>query len=169
MGPGSAERIQPLQVSWGWRHDRTRLDERDEFGSTPRLRYFEFEGTRDVCPWLVVPAAIAFQASLGWEAIRDRITELTAYVHHRLTGRAELAPATPFHPDLCGALTAFCFLRRVDAPVLQRSLWERFRIEVPIIDRPEKVLLRVSTHFYNTQQEVDLLVEALDDLLGGGG
>jgi isopenicillin-N epimerase len=169
LGPGSAERIQPLQVSWGWRHDRNRLDERDEFGSTPRLRYFEFEGTRDVCPWLAVPVAIDFQASLGWEAICDRITELSSYVRHRLTGRAELAPATPFHPDLCGALTAFCFPRRVDAPVLQRTLWERFRIEVPIIDRPEKVLLRVSTHFYNTQQEVDQLVEALDDLLGGGG
>src|SRR5262249_30199895 len=47
--PGNEDRLQPLQVSWGWRADRGRMDERDEFGSTPRLRQFEFEGTRDPC------------------------------------------------------------------------------------------------------------------------
>jgi isopenicillin-N epimerase len=165
FGPGGAERIQPLQVSWGWRYDRAKLDERDEFGSTPRLRFFEFEGTRDVCPWLAVPAAIDFQAGLGWEAIRGRIAELTAYVRRRLTSLAGLTPATPIHPNLHGALTAFHFPERVDAPALQGALWDQSRIEAPIIDRPEKVLLRVSTHFYNTEAEVDRLTDALNTLL----
>jgi isopenicillin-N epimerase len=165
FGPGGAERIQPLQVSWGWRHDRTKPDERDEFGSTPRLRFFEFEGTRDVCPWLAVPAAIDFQAGLGWQAIRGRIAELTTYVRQRLTGLAGLTPATPSHPELHGALTAFRFPRLVDAAPLQRALWDDFRIEAPVIDRPEKVLLRVSTHFYNTEAEVDRLGEAVNALL----
>src|SRR5262249_6990519 len=43
FGPGAEERLQPLQVSWGWHYDRSRPDERDEFGSTPRLRAYEFE------------------------------------------------------------------------------------------------------------------------------
>ena len=60
--------MQPLQVSWGWRPDRARLDEPDEFGSTPRLRWLEFEGTRDVCPWLAVPTAIDFQEEIGFGA-----------------------------------------------------------------------------------------------------
>ena len=68
--PAAMDRLQPLQVSWGWRPDRAQLDERDEFGSTPRLRLFEFEGTRDPCPWLAIPAAIDFQEELGWERIR---------------------------------------------------------------------------------------------------
>src|SRR5262245_7113792 len=55
LGAGSEDRLQPLQVSWGWHHDRRRPDERDEFGSMPRLRALEFEGTRDPCPWLTVP------------------------------------------------------------------------------------------------------------------
>ena len=50
------------------------LDERDDFGSTPRLRAFEFEGTRDPCPWLAVPSAIDFQASIGWERIRGLLS-----------------------------------------------------------------------------------------------
>jgi isopenicillin-N epimerase len=104
LGKGSEDRLQPLQVSWGWHHQRDRLDERDEFGSTPRLRFLEFEGTRDPCAWLAVPAAIDFQENLGWERIRARNRQLVAYVRERL---AFLRPATPVHPELSGFLTAF--------------------------------------------------------------
>ena len=71
LGRGSAERIQPLQVSWGWRRDpNLGPDDRDELGSTPRLRQLEFEGTRDPCPWLAIPSAIGFQADIGWGRVR---------------------------------------------------------------------------------------------------
>ena len=73
IGPGNEDRLQPLQVSWGWHHDRRRADEQDEFGSTPRLRALEFEGTRDPSPWLTVPTAIDFQAEIGFDRIRARI------------------------------------------------------------------------------------------------
>src|SRR5947199_341165 len=59
LGRNSIDRLQPLSVSWGYYPDRGRQpDERDEFGSTPRLRQLEFEGTRDACAWLAVPDAI---------------------------------------------------------------------------------------------------------------
>ena len=64
FGPCAFERVQPLQVSWGWRCDRTRLDERDEFGSTPRLRHFEFEGTRDPSAWIAVADSIIVTFSM---------------------------------------------------------------------------------------------------------
>ncbi len=166
FGPGAAERVQPLQVSWGWRPDRSRLDERDEFGSTPRLRLFEFEGTRDPCPWLAAPAAMDFQAALGFDNIRGRIAELTAYVRHRLTGLAGLSAVTPERPDLCGAMTAFRLPPRADAAALRRGLWERYRVEAPVVERPDGLLVRASTHFYNTEGEVDRLAEALAGLLG---
>jgi isopenicillin-N epimerase len=167
LGPGSAERIEPLQVSWGWRMDRAKPDERDEFGSTPRLRHLEFEGTRDPCPWLAVPAAIDFQAEIGWERIRGRIAELTAHVRRRLGDDRGLAPATPAVPGMHGAMTAFRLPARIEAPVLRRRLWEEYRIEAPIIERPEGLLVRVSTHFYNTEEELDRLAEAMKVLLPG--
>ncbi|HTU21785.1 MAG TPA: aminotransferase class V-fold PLP-dependent enzyme [Gemmataceae bacterium] len=163
--PGALERLQPLQVSWGWRPDRARLDERDEFGSTPRLRLFEFEGTRDPCAWLTIPTAIDFQAELGWERIRARIAELTHHVRRRLTGLAGLTPSTPDAPDLCGAMVAFRLPAGVEAPTLRRRLWQEFRIEAPIVERPDRLLIRTSTHFYNTEAEVDRLAEALPGLL----
>jgi isopenicillin-N epimerase len=161
LGTGAAERLAPLQVSWGWRQDRSKLDDPDEFGSTPRLRHFEFEGTRDPGPWLAVPAAIDFQAGLGWQRIRGRIAELTAYVRRRLGGELGLAPATPAGPGLCGAMTAFRLPPGTDGPALRRRLWEEYRVEAPVIERPDGLLIRASTHFFNTEEEVDRLVDCL--------
>jgi isopenicillin-N epimerase len=164
LGPGSFERVQPLQVSWGWRSDRTKLDEPDEFGTTPRLRYLEFEGTREVCSWLAVPAAIDFQASLGFERIQHRMRELVRYVRGRLTGLCGLMQATPDHPRMHGALMAFQLPPGHDPAALRRQLWER-RIEMPVIERPDRLLVRTSTHFYNTEGEIDRLAEVLETIL----
>ncbi len=164
FGPGNEDRLQPLQVSWGWHHDRRRADERDEWGTTPRLRALEFEGTRDLCPWLAVPSAIDFQEGLGWERVRARIAELADYVRQRI-GSLGLEPATPAEPELHGAMTAFRLPAGIDAPELRRALWERYRIEVPIIERPDGLLVRVSTHFYQEPAEIDGLASALHALL----
>jgi isopenicillin-N epimerase len=165
VAPGNEDRLRPLQVSWGWHHDRLRPDEPDEFGSTPRLRALEFEGTRDLCPWLAVPAAIAFQEAMGWEAIRGRMAELAGHAREQFRSEAGFPPATPSHPDLRGAMTAFRLPAGTEAATLRQKLWNDYRIEVPIIERPEGLLFRISTHFYNTEAEIDRLHGALAALI----
>lgn len=165
FGRGSEDRLQPLQVSWGYRPDRSRLDERDEFGSTPRLRFYEFEGTRDICPWLAVPAAVDFQQALGFELIRRHNERLVQCVRERFARIPRLTLATPAHPDLHGFMTAFRLPPDVDAVEWRKALWERFRIEAPIVDRPEGLLIRVSTHFYNTMDEIERIAVAVETLL----
>jgi isopenicillin-N epimerase len=162
IGAGNEDRLQPLQVSWGWRRDMGRLDERDEFGSTPRLRAYEFEGTRDPCAWLTVPTAIDFQERLGFEVIRARNGALAEHVRERLVF---LPPATPWPAGLHRFMTAFHLPESADAVTLRQHLWDPHRIEVPIIERPDGLLVRVSTHFYNTEEEIDHLARALKDLL----
>ena len=165
IGAGNEDRLQPLQVSWGYHPDGSgcKPDERDAYGSTPRTRFLEFEGTKDVCPWLAVPSAIDFQASLGWDAIRNRMAELAAY------SRAKLSPlglklATPDVPGMHGSLTAFELPIGLNAAKLRAELWRRL-IEIPIIERPDRMLIRVSGHFYTTEAELDRLADALPELL----
>jgi isopenicillin-N epimerase len=165
FGPGAERLVSPLQVSWGWHHDAKNVDERDEFGSTPLIRSFEFEGTRDPCPWLAIPSAISFQDSLGWTDIRERVAGLTGYLRKRMVSEIGLAPATPTNPSLCGFLTAFGLPTGVDVAKLRRELWQTYRIEAPVIERPDATLLRVSLHFYNGEEEIDRLVTALRALL----
>jgi isopenicillin-N epimerase len=76
-----------------------------------------------------------------------------------------MTPATPEHQELHGALTAFNLLPGTDAAALQRRLWEEWRVEAPVIERPDRLLIRASTHFYNTEEEIDRLAEALGSLL----
>ena len=174
VGPGNEDRLEPLHVSWGYHSDSYPLgdnsrspdpDSPDDFGSTPRTRFLEFEGTRDICPWLVVPDAIDFQASMGWERIRNRIEELAQHVRVRFKALG-LAEATPADARLHGSLTAFelPFFGRAKAALLRQAIWKH-RIEVPIVERPERLLLRISTHFYNTTDEIDRLAEILPSAL----
>lgn len=171
IGEGNHDRLEPLQVSWGYHTDRYPIGEpqlssgpdgRDAYGSTPRIRLLEFEGTRDICPWLSVPAAIDFQTELGWDHVRNRIAELAAYAR-RVIGDTGLSPATPDVPGLCGAMTAFELPGGTDAVRLRRELWAR-RVEIPVIERPDRLLLRVSHHFYTTEAEIDRLAEVLREI-----
>jgi isopenicillin-N epimerase len=182
FGPGTEDRVQPLQVSWGWHHDLRRADERDDYGSTPRLRAFEFEGTRDPCSWLAAPAAIDFQETLGWDGIRARVAHLVSRVREQLGDKAELCPATPAVRSLHGAMTAFRLPDDLNPIALRRGLWVRYRIEAPIIEWfesfvsrtgasfesrsvPWQYLIRVSTWWYNTEEEIDRLAAAMRKLL----
>jgi isopenicillin-N epimerase len=172
ISPGNEDRLQPLHVSWGYHADKYPItdatrsagpDARDAHGSTPRVRFLEFEGTRDFCPWLAVPAAIDFQTELGWDAVRQRIAELAAYTR-KVIGHTGLSLATPATPGLHGAMTAFNLPQATSAPRLRKELWAR-RVEIPVIERPDRLLLRVSHHFYTTEPEIDRLAEVLPEVL----
>ena len=69
-----------------------------------------------------------------------------------------------------GSLTAFelPFTGAANALALRQAIWKH-RIEVPIIERPDRLLVRVSTHFYNTDKEIDRLVESLPAALQSVG
>ncbi|WP_439373843.1 aminotransferase class V-fold PLP-dependent enzyme [Bradyrhizobium sp. DASA03120] len=160
--------LEPLQVSWGYRGDLAAapLHQRDRFGSTPALRRLECEGTRDLCPWLALPSAIDFHAALGMCNIEARRHELTCRVRDRLCGELGFGPATPASRSLSGAIVSFRMPDGTDAPALRQALFEGFAIETSLIERSHDLILRVSTHFFNNQADIDRLTDALRDLLG---
>ncbi len=166
LGREGEDRLQPNIVSWGYPglQAATDPDARDSYGSTSRLRRLECEGTRDLCPWLVVPDAIAFHQSFGADAAVARMRTLAEYARALFADLEGVAPATPADDALCSALTAFTLppsLHRID---LSRLLRERFRIEAAIVDQLEQPLLRLSPHVYNTEADIDAVVDGLSEL-----
>jgi isopenicillin-N epimerase len=108
-----------------------------------------------------VPDAIDFQSALGFDRIRSRMRELVEHVRRRLDW---LTPATPANPALSGAMMAFELPAGVEPTAVRTALWEE-RIELPVIERPDRLLIRTSTHFFNTEAEVDRLAVVLARLL----
>ena len=51
---------------------------------------------------------------------------------------------------------------------LQHTIWQRYGIEVPIVDFRGRRYIRVSCHLYNTPEQIDKLVAALRELLKAG-
>ena len=89
------------------------------------------------------------------------MAELAAFTR-RTIGATGLELA---HPH--GAMTAFNCPVGSNASSLRKELWS-WRIEIPIIERPDRLLLRVSHHFYTTEAEIAILAEALPKILQPG-
>lgn len=164
-GPGRAELLRPLQVSWGWRYALDQADLPDGHGGTFRQRAIEFQGSRDLTPWLAVPEAIRCHQAIGPDPIRQYhlyLSKLVRQTVERLTGLKCVSPAAD---ELRCGLTAFMLPDTFDAEALRRTLWERHRIEINVVPHPDGNLFRVSTHFYNLAEEVELLGRALPECL----
>jgi isopenicillin-N epimerase len=80
---------------------------------------------------------------------------------------AEMTGLKPICPDSPAwyAQMATILLPACDAEELRRRLYDEHRIEVPIIEWSGRQLVRVSVQGYNTQEEVEAFVEALQALL----
>jgi isopenicillin-N epimerase len=164
VAPGKESWLEPWQVSWGYHDDRSQPHQRNEFGSTPWIRQFEMEGTRDLTPWLLVPLSCDFVEAIGYEAIQSRHHELSTRVRG-IDGLCGLQLCTPRHPKLRGGITAFRIPKQIDGELLRKQLWTEHRIEINLIPHESRQFLRVSTHVYNTPDEIDQLARAIPNVL----
>jgi L-cysteine/cystine lyase len=93
---------------------------------------------------------------VGYSWMYERIKELHSYAYNALESIAGLAMLTP-HPGASGIIS-FTLEGHDDAEMV-KQLNERHNIYVRNI--PSTHALRVSTGFYNTEEEIDTLVKAL--------
>ena len=126
-------------------------------GSTLLERRFQWQGTRDLAAFLSVPAAIDFQQRHDWPAVRVRCHRMAAQTQKRLLERFGLAP---IGRDSDWAQMVAIPLPPRDAEALRRSLFEFSRIEVPITRHGDQVFVRVSVQGYNTEDDLQRLLNA---------
>lgn len=171
--------IRPLVISHGANSART---DRSRF----RLEA-DWTGTADPSAHLSLPAAIAFMGSLlpgGWPELMERNRRLA------LSGRAAIAGALGIEPPapdaMIGSLASLplpagssnvTIEPGAERDPLQAELFERHRIEVPIMTwpvpsaldegrEPELRLLRISAQAYNRPEEYERLAAALAAAIG---
>jgi len=132
--------IDPLVVSWDWA-DGAAFHE-----------LHRWQGTRDPSALLAVPAAIEFQAQHDWPAVRERCHALL----ERVRDAIGLEPLTDTFVQMLGFR-----LPVVDGAAFKRDLYERHRIEMPVVETKDGWTLRVSIQGYNDDADADALLAAL--------
>jgi isopenicillin-N epimerase len=154
--PESQDLLEPLVVSWGWESEKP--------SHSKFVDYHEWWGTRDIAAFLSVPAAIEFQEEHDWEAVRTDCHALAVGAESRireLTGLPSLYSSDEWYAQMVSILLPI----ETDIVALKTRLYDEFNIEVPLMEWDEKKLIRVSVQGYNTQEDVDSLIEALDSIL----
>ncbi|MBN1955383.1 MAG: aminotransferase class V-fold PLP-dependent enzyme [Anaerolineae bacterium] len=147
--------LEPLVVSWGWESDRP--------GPSRFVDHHEWQGTRDAAPFLAVPAAIRFCAEHHWPQVQQECHELLRAARQEITALTGLPPITPDTPEWYAQMAAFP-LPPCDGEALEKQLYDQFHIQVPITRWNEQRFVRVSIQGYNSQDDVDRLVAALQSL-----
>jgi selenocysteine lyase/cysteine desulfurase len=137
----------------------------DEIGKPSPYPIYRYEksGQPNTPFWLGIGAAIQLQLSIGKERIEGRVRELSKRLREGLQSVPALKNYTPDNNRLNASLTTFS-LDRVAPDVLVETLAKREKIYTRTILEGEIKAIRVSTHFYNTPEEIDQLIAALKEL-----
>jgi len=132
-------------------------------------------GTRDPAGFLAVPAAIEFLESISMQTFRDYGHQLARQARQRIEALCGTQSLVPDDAQWYGNMIT---VPLPEGPSLRSSpnswdpwtqqLWEKFRIEIPVVDWHGRRHIRVSCHLYTTTAEIDLLLEALQHLLHAG-
>ena len=132
--------IEPAVISWDW------------IDGAAFHELHRWQGTRDPSALLAVPAAIDFQAEHNWPAVRARSHALL----ERVRDETGLEPLTDDFVQMLGFR-----LPVTDAAAFKRDLYDRHRIEVPVVETADGPTMRVSIQGYNDDADVDALIAAL--------
>ena len=72
-------------------------------------------------------------------------------------------PSIYAHDSQFAQMAAIYLPAETDTTALQTWLYDKHRIEVPVLEWNGHKLIRVSVQGYNTPKDIDALVKALDD------
>lgn len=145
--------LKPLVVSWGY--------ESETPSPSQFVDHHEWWGTRDLSAFLSVPDAIAFQEKHDWLKVRSSCHALVRETEERIR---KISCAKSLYADdswFC-QFAAAPLPDSTDVEKLKQWLYDKKRIEVPVIDWQGRKFVRVSIQGYNTRRDVDALVGAIE-------
>lgn len=151
--------IEPLIVSWGY----------PATWSPPKESQFidllQWTGTKDPAAALSVPSAIQFLEDNHWDVVREDCHHLLTKAMEQICSFTGLAPIYPVGSAYYHQMATIPIPPVRTLAELKSHLLVDYRIEIPTIEWNNQHFLRCSVQAYNTQSDIDCLVEALGRLL----
>lgn len=150
--PEFQDMLDPLVISWGY---ESSLPSHSQF-----LDYHEFNGTRDFSAYLTIPEAIQWMETHDWWNVAASCRKMAQDNYARFCALTNSAPLAPVTDEFIGQMCSIP-VRTDDPAALKNDLYEKHRIEIPVMPHGDNVYLRYSVQAFNTQDELDYLYEVI--------
>jgi len=138
---------------------------RPAFLFSGRAPYTGATGTRNVPGILGHGVAMDFHNTLGRQVVEKRILELNRVLKERLRQIPGVRLLTSMAPELSSGAASIAIDGHEPAKV-RATLRKEYHIEVKSWSAGGRSGLRISTHIYNSVEEIDRFVEALGKVIG---
>jgi len=146
----------PLIISWGY---QSAAPSHSQF-----LDYNQIQGTRDFTAFLTVPKAIQFLQENNWDKVAAHCRTLAHKNYQRFCTLLGTQPLCPITDEFLGQMCSVP-IKTTEPEKLQRLLYEKYKIEIPVMRQDNLVFIRYSIQVFNTQQHLDNLYNALTKII----
>ena len=146
----------PLIVSWGY---KSVMPSNSQF-----IDYHQMQGTRDFSAFLTVPKLIEFLNENNWMQVAADCRKLAHSNYQRFCDLLNTQPLAPVTDEFLGQMCSMQ-IKTTETEKLQRLLYEKYKIEIPVMRQDDKVYLRYSINAFNSQDDLDKLYNALTEII----
>lgn len=148
--------LDPLVVSWGY--DSLAPSE------SPFLDLHEYQGTNDNAAYLCTPAVIGFLHQHNWVQKSDAAKKMVLQNYPRFCALLNSNPIAPLSAEFFGQMASIP-VRTSKPEELKDLLFDKYKIQIPVMLLNNEVYLRYSINAYNSQADLDVLYGALADII----
>jgi len=146
----------PLIISWGY---QSAAPSHSQF-----LDYNQIQGTRDFTAFLTVPKAIQFLQENNWDKVAADCRTLAHKNYQRFCSLLGTQPLCPITDEFLGQMCSMP-IKTTEPEKLQRLLYEKYKIEIPVMRQDNLVFIRYSIQVFNSQQHLDNLYKGLSEII----
>ena len=155
--------MQPYLKSWGWGIEFDEFKDSTEQKTTSRYQnIFQWQGTRDMSAFLTIPVAIKFQNDHNWNEVQDRCMSMIINARNEISTLTQIPKICP--DEYLGQMSTIIFPVN-DHKVLKETLYHTYNIEIPTYTKDGHTAFRISLQGYNSNADVETLINALKALL----
>lgn len=145
----------PLVVSWGYKAAKPY--------SSFFIDYHQMIGTRDFSAFLTVPFCIDFMRQYHWGKVAENCRKLVLKQADKFYDLLESKPLSPLNNEWIGQMISIK-LNTHDPENLQKMLFDKYKIEVPVMRQENDIYLRYSVQAFNDLSDLDALYDALSKI-----
>jgi len=145
-----------LVVSWGY---KAAAPSHSTF-----LDWHQTQGTRDFSAFLTIPTAIAFMQQHNWETVASQCRAMVLQNAPTLCKLLDASPLCPLDDNFLVQLYS-ANIKTKEPEKLKALLYDKYKIEIPVMRHDNKIFLRYSIQAFNSQKDVDTLFDALKDII----